>query len=33
MHPRFFGYGSLVNRDTHDYPNAVRATLSGWRRK
>ena len=31
-HPRFFGYGSLVNLATHDYPNAKPATLSGWRR-
>jgi hypothetical protein len=30
--PFFFGYGSLVNRDTHDYPNAYRARLRGWRR-
>jgi hypothetical protein len=30
--PFFFGYGSLVNRDTHDYPNAYRARLKGWRR-
>ncbi len=27
-----FGYGSLVNRATHDYEAAHRATLSGWRR-
>ncbi|WP_147107198.1 gamma-glutamylcyclotransferase family protein [Tateyamaria sp. syn59] len=32
MTPWFFGYGSLVNRATHDYPNAQRATLNGWRR-
>lgn len=32
MHPCFFGYGSLVNRDTHVYANAARAQLSGWRR-
>lgn len=31
MH-RFFGYGSLVNRDTHDYPFAQPAILHGWRR-
>lgn len=31
-HPFFFGYGSLVNRGTHDYPHAVRATVSGYRR-
>ncbi|QQA43740.1 gamma-glutamylcyclotransferase family protein [Pelagovum pacificum] len=30
--PRFFGYGSLVNLATHDYPNARIARLSGWRR-
>lgn len=29
---RFFGYGSLVNRATHDYPGAQTATLQGWRR-
>jgi len=29
---RFFGYGSLVNTDTHVYPNPQKATLSGWRR-
>jgi hypothetical protein len=29
---RFFGYGSLVNRATHDYPDARRASLHGWRR-
>lgn len=33
MHPCFFGYGSLVNRDTHSYTQASRARLSGWRRK
>lgn len=30
--PYFFGYGSLVNQDTHTYPNARRATLQDWRR-
>ena len=30
--PRFFGYGSLVNRATHDYPSARPARLNGWRR-
>lgn len=30
--PYFFGYGSLVNRRTHDYANAQPARLSGWRR-
>lgn len=28
----FFGYGSLVNRRTHDYPDARPAKLEGWRR-
>jgi gamma-glutamylcyclotransferase (GGCT)/AIG2-like uncharacterized protein YtfP len=28
----FFGYGSLVNRDTHDYAEAHGARLNGWRR-
>ncbi|MGJ8546442.1 MAG: gamma-glutamylcyclotransferase family protein [Sulfitobacter sp.] len=32
MHPYFFGYGSLVNRETHSYPDAERAGLRGWRR-
>ncbi|WP_299609426.1 gamma-glutamylcyclotransferase family protein [uncultured Tateyamaria sp.] len=32
MTPWFFGYGSLVNRATHDYPQAQQATLRGWRR-
>ena len=30
--PYFFGYGSLVNRATHDFPNPHRAQLRGWRR-
>ncbi len=30
--PFFFGYGSLVNRATHAYSDAHRATLSGWGR-
>lgn len=30
--PRFFGYGSLVNAATHDYPNATATTVQGWRR-
>ena len=30
--PFFFGYGSLVNRDTHDFPQINRASLTGWRR-
>ncbi|MEM8653972.1 MAG: gamma-glutamylcyclotransferase family protein [Pseudomonadota bacterium] len=32
MTPWFFGYGSLVNRATHSYPQAQHATLQGWRR-
>lgn len=32
MTQRFFGYGSLVNRATHDYPDAQGAVLAGWRR-
>ena len=28
----FFGYGSLVNRATHDYPTPQPARLQGWRR-
>ncbi|KAA9010071.1 gamma-glutamylcyclotransferase family protein [Histidinibacterium aquaticum] len=32
MTHRFFGYGSLVNLSTHDYPGARPARLSGWRR-
>lgn len=30
--PFFFGYGSLVNRATHGYGLARRATVRGWRR-
>lgn len=30
--PYFFGYGSLVNRNTHTYPDAHPAQLNGWRR-
>jgi len=30
--PRFFGYGSLVNRRTHDYPNIRRERITGWAR-
>jgi len=30
--PYFFGYGSLVNRATHDYPRAARARVRGWAR-
>lgn len=29
----FFGYGSLVNRQTHDYSDAKPATIKGWRRE
>lgn len=29
---RFFGYGSLVNTATHDYPNAHKTTVKGWAR-
>lgn len=32
MKPYFFGYGSLVNLQTHDYPDATPARLTGWRR-
>ncbi|WP_299143294.1 gamma-glutamylcyclotransferase family protein [uncultured Tateyamaria sp.] len=32
MTPWFFGYGSLVNRATQDYPSAQTATLNNWRR-
>jgi len=32
MTPYFFGYGSLVNRDTHIYADAHRAQLHGWQR-
>ncbi len=32
MTPYFFGYGSLVNRSTHAYPDARPAQLAGWRR-
>ena len=30
--PFFFGYGSLVNRATHDYADAHPARITGWRR-
>jgi hypothetical protein len=30
--PFFFGYGSLVNRDTHGFEEAHPARLTGWRR-
>jgi hypothetical protein len=32
MTPYFFGYGSLVNAQTHDYPDVRPAKLNGWRR-
>ena len=32
QHPRFFGFGSLVNCATHDYPAPEPARLRGWRR-
>ena len=28
----FFGYGSLVNRSTHDFSQAQTASATGWRR-
>ena len=30
--PFFFGYGSLVNRATHAYPQVARARVRGWAR-
>ena len=30
--PYFFGYGSLVNLATHDFPDPHPACLKGWRR-
>ncbi len=30
--PFFFGYGSLVNRATHDFARAYTARVTGWRR-
>ncbi len=30
--PAFFGYGSLVNAQTHDFADPRPATLKGWRR-
>ena len=30
--PRFFGYGSLVNRRTHAYPDARATSVADWRR-
>lgn len=31
-HAYFFGYGSLVNRDTHEFASVHGAQLKGWRR-
>ena len=31
-HPHFFGYGSLVNRDTHDFAPVHPSRITGWRR-
>lgn len=31
-HPHFFGYGSLVNRDTHDFTPVHSSKIKGWRR-
>ncbi len=31
-HPYFFGYGSLVNTETHHYVGSRPAVLRGWRR-
>lgn len=31
--PYFFGYGSLVNRATHDFGNPQKASITGWRRE
>lgn len=33
MSQRFFGYGSLVNLQTHSYDAVEPATLVGWRRR
>ena len=30
--PTFFGYGSLVNLNTHDYESPQRVQVTGWRR-
>lgn len=32
LHAYFFGYGSLVNRDTHHFDGVHPARLTGWRR-
>ena len=31
-HPHFFGYGSLVNRNTHAFTPIHRSHITGWRR-
>ena len=31
-HPHFFGYGSLVNRNTHDFTPVHPSRITGWRR-
>ncbi|WP_224813751.1 gamma-glutamylcyclotransferase family protein [Hasllibacter sp. MH4015] len=31
--PFFFGYGSLVNRETHAYPDVTHAHVAGWSRR
>ena len=31
-HPRFFGYGSLVNHATHEYPAVRPLRVKGWAR-
>lgn len=31
-HPHFFGYGSLVNRNTHDFAPVHPSSITGWRR-
>jgi len=32
QHPHFFGYGSLVNRNTHDFTPVHPSRITGWRR-
>ncbi|SHG80897.1 ChaC-like protein [Marivita hallyeonensis] len=32
QHPHFFGYGSLVNRNTHDFTPIHLSHITGWRR-
>lgn len=32
LEQRFFGYGSLVNAATHDYPSLAPSSVTGWRR-